>query len=273
MIAPGAATWKIERLATGEDGDAWENALHSFDERTAATLKAAGGTAVLRGSLLGREVVLKRWDVAGAAARLKAIVGAGRADRHWRGAQWLLDHGFATARCWVVATEQRHPCPRRWLVMECLRGPSLLELMSAGGRGTRQDHALARALGRQIAHFDALARHNRDHKPSNLIITGPDHDPAIAVIDCVGLRPGGDTARMMASLLIEPAGCGLVIRRTLAARVLRECCEALVAEEPSREERRRLERSLAASVLGRIRAHGDPRPRIDPLRPAARPYA
>lgn len=256
--------WRVERTGAGEDAREWARVLAGFDEGGAERLKDDGGTAVLRASLLGREVVLKRWDLGSLGARVRAVLRAAPADRHWRNAAWLAARGITTARPLALATEYRRPHPRRWLAMEHVPGRTLLQEIAGGDLGVRDEHSIAWLLGQQLARFRALPAYNRDHKPSNLIVTGDEEGSQIAVIDCIAIRRGrGGPDRMMASLLIEPAGCGLRVRRALRMRVL--CSYLDDMDRPAGSIRRDTRDRLWRAVEGRVRAHGDPRPRVNPL--------
>ncbi|MBX3403303.1 MAG: hypothetical protein KF699_07830 [Phycisphaeraceae bacterium] len=258
---------RVVRAVRGEDAAAWAVALGEgawLD--SARTLKAEGGVRVLGASMLGREVVVKVREVRGAWERLKCAVGRGKGDRHWRGAALLAGKGVATARVFVLARAMIGGCECELLAMEFVHGPTLLQRMAAahrgeaGAPGTREQHALARAAGAQIAHMGELF--NRDHKPSNLIVRGGE----IVVIDCEGVRraviPGA--ARMFASLLIEPTGCGVPPRRSLRMRALLAWARA---GDPrgDRASHRAAAREVWAEAARVVRHHGDPTPRVDPL--------
>ena len=174
------------------------------------------------------------------------------------------------------------------LVLEYLEGPTLLECLRDAATGRMpvwKQHAIAHAIGVQMSDMGCIF--NRDHKPSNLIVlkanTG---EPEVAVIDCVGVRRVQvlRTERMLATLVIEPTGCGVGPRRGLMMRVLWSCNEELdkwhepldyeswdVDERPSAnpqervKEAARLQWREAAAI---VRVHGDPRPRVNPLKSA-----
>ncbi len=246
---------RIDRLAEGEPGQAWIEMLRSFDPSAARVLKIDDRTGVWRVSRGGRELVLKMWEYSGVGGRLKLLLRASRGWRHWRGARWLAEHGIGTARPLALMTEHGSGGPREWLVMEFLPGKTVLEHLHEGDLRPRQEHALAAAIAGQVSDMVARGRFNRDHKPSNLIVTGWDGDePRIAIIDCVAIRrcgrfDFGAMRRMLASLYIEPLGVGCPPRRALCGRAL-AAISAL-----------RWWPMLGAQVL----AHGDPRPRIDPV--------
>lgn len=277
----------VRRVAPGESGAVWLAALATFDPASARVLKSDASVAVSRATLQDRDVVIKAWDRTTPWARVRSRLGLSPAWAHWRGAAWLQAHGIATAR--VLALIHERPGPGElveWMIMDALPGRSLIQILAelhADPRAmpARRQHELARALGRQLAALDKAGRFNRDHKPSNLIVAWPEeipsgHDwpnrasdqPIIGIIDCVGLRQSGrerwrGVRRMLASLIIEPTGCGLYIRKTLRLRVLASFLEG---QGPMpREARRAALRGGWASVERLVAAHGDPTPRVSPL--------
>jgi tRNA A-37 threonylcarbamoyl transferase component Bud32 len=248
---------------TAED---WADALASFNPSEAQLLKQDSGTAVYRTTMLALAVVIKRWDLTGPAARLKSLLGASRAHRHWRGADRLLKNNISTAQPYVLARSGR----AQWLVMQALEGKTLLEHMRDQDLSVKQSHALARDIGRQLADFDLAMVYNRDHKPSNLIVVGDQAQRSVAVIDTVAIRKGLDHARMMASLLIEPTGCQLRVRSALAMRVLRSYYDERKTARASDDDTPRRMREYRSYTWKQVRRliarHGDPTPRVDPLR-------
>lgn len=287
----------IDRVfAPGASSAAWSRGLTAWvrDGHPGRVLKHDATTLVVAAQLAGRAVVVKRWSLEGM-SRLKAMLGAGRGQRHWAGAAWLARHKIATAPCLVLAHDGAAGVRRDYLVMDRLHGPSVLELLArarepdaaqprprtrggggGAGAGVRDELAIARQLGRQIAHMIAHGRFNRDHKPSNLMIVPAADGPGVAVIDCVAILPlsrggGAGTAleRMLASLYIEPLGVGVPPRRSL---VLAALCAALGLEHralgsraPGHPPGRRLVRGLWLSIAARVRAHGDAAPKVNPL--------
>lgn len=282
---------------------AWSRALSAWIRagEPGRVLKRDGPNLVSAAILGGRNVVIKRWTLDGF-SKLKSALGAGRGERHWSGATWLARHRIATASCLVLAHDTAAGRRRDYLVMERLVGPTVLEVLTrahqrdtrdtpgeanrgpgataerpAGqANGVRAELAIARELGRQIARMIANGRFNRDHKPSNLIIAAGADGPSVAVIDCVAILPlsrGGGAGvameRMLASLAIEPLGVGVPPRRSLVVATLRA---ALGLERggrsgarTSRRAARRRVRELWLSVAERVRAQGDPTPKVNPL--------
>jgi hypothetical protein len=276
---------RVERVAPGQDARAWHEAITSFDPSRAPPLKADSGVVVSRASLNGRDVVLKARELPSILPRLKQVFHMSRAWRHWRGAAFLERHAIPTARCLALLTERaRGGLVVEWLAMEHLAGRTVLQTLSSihhdsSAPSIRDQHAIARALGQQLAALERAARFNRDHKPSNLIVLEPvsgptSREPRIAIIDCVAIQRLGKQSwrgvrRMLASLIIEPTGCGIPVRRTLRLRVLTSFLDAQ-ARLP-RELRRKAIRGGWSSVAALVAAHGDPTPRIDPLQSHADP--
>lgn len=257
--------FRIDRIGAGERREQWLRALGEFSPDE--TLKVEGAAWVYRGRMLGREVVVKVREVRSPADRLKVAVGAGRGRRHWQGASWLLEHGFATARPIVLAIE-RGSAAREWLVMEALPGASLLRHIADGNLGVREQHALARAVGRQVAALCAAGRFNRDHKPSNLIVSRRGGEFVVSIIDCVAIRRGGDGAvRMLHALAVEPTGLRILPRRAVLARVIASVVEAERGGREAKSAMRGARRAYWGLVTESLRRHGDATPRTNPLAP------
>ena len=282
MPPPAANTFRIRRIAVGENAGAWLGALAGFDPATASVLKRDGGTAVYRTTLLRREVVLKCWKLRTLGDRMKALAGMSRADRHWHGARWLLDAGLETAEPLALISERREGTRRLWLAMAALPGKSVLQHLADRDLAARQEHAAARELARIAQTMIAAGRWNRDFKPSNLMVTHIEEASIrIATIDCVAIRRtrnrnGAPALRMSASLFLEPSGVGHPPRAALACRFLTSAVDISLAL-----------RGVPNLVIGNVRAtkvwksswalarelvlrHGDPTPRVDPLESASR---
>ncbi len=277
---------RVERVAPDQDARVWRDALRGFDPSGAKVLKGDRGVAVYRASMAGLDVVIKAWELGPGLPRIKQLLHASRAWRHWRGAARLQHASIPTARGLALLSERaRGGLVVEWLAMEALPGRTLLEVLAAihadpGAVTVKRQHALARVLGRQLADLERAGLFNRDHKPSNLIVAWSEEHPAdgthraadeprVSMIDCVAIQGLGRHSwrrvrRMLASLLIEPTGCGLAIRRGLRLRVL---ASFLDAQAPlPRDLRRRAIRAGWTSVEALIHAHGDPTPRVNPLK-------
>jgi hypothetical protein len=162
------------------------------------------------------------------------------------------------------------------MVLEFVEGKTLLEVLDevkrGVGIGVKEQHAVARAVGKQIrAMMDGYCP-NRDHKPSNLVVRRAGGHWEIAVIDCVGIGgrtwglphiDSGDWEDMLESVIVEPIGCGCAPRRALWMRGL--CSIGGTPEGASPHQRHRWLRGTIKWVEVMVKAHGDPRPRVDPL--------
>jgi tRNA A-37 threonylcarbamoyl transferase component Bud32 len=275
---------RLIRLARAEDArrDAWIKALRRIDPSHLRPLKEDAATGVYRLRLLGREVVLKYWVIPGTWGHIKALARFSRGHRHWRGARWLVTHGFRTAEPLALARGRDSDGNSiECLVMEALAGKTLLRHMAERRLSPRAEHRLAESLGRDAARMQSLGRFNRDHKPSNLIIADPQGPAEIAVIDCVAIQrtrrgPLSGGERMLLSLAIEPVGTDCPPRRTLAARTIWSYVDAISggAGAPNRHQRRAMpdRHTRVLSIWRRLQsalaANADPRPRVIPLHDA-----
>ncbi|MGH7132749.1 MAG: lipopolysaccharide kinase InaA family protein [Phycisphaerales bacterium] len=239
-------------------------ALRDLHPTRAQVIKRDGDAEVLATELLGQPVIIKRWRARSAYEKLKMKLGFGRANRHARGTRRLQDSGIPTAR--VLASQllpEQDGTLAQTLILERLPGKTVLEHLADNDLSPRQQHALARRIALDMAALIRAGYYNRDHKPSNLIVTSTDAaDPRAAVIDTVAIRRAGDIGaiRMLASLYIEPLGCGVPPRRALAFRVVRT-----LANEGLGKPYQQLW-MYAGNV---IRNHGDAKPKISPLQPSS----
>lgn len=260
---------RVRRAARGIDGARLAAALSRGAWLPSAhTLKAEGNSWVKRATIDGIDAVVKCRPLERPADALKAALGFGRADRHWLGAALLVAKSIPTARPLLIGHARTPPSRTsrgtlcELLVLEALPGRTLLEwlaLEASAEVDPRLASRLAGAAGALVRTLATAGLMNRDHKPSNQIVTDAETG-IIAVIDCVAIRRTyAGLERMLAQLWIEPAGCGVPARATLAVRALR----GAAGPTASRAERRALW-SAAAEI---VRQHGDPRPRSNPLKP------
>lgn len=260
---------RLRRTAPGIDPAAWLHALAGGAWLPASKLLKSDGDAwVRRATLEGHDVVIK-CRPAGRHETLKRFARSTRGDRHWRGAAWLASHALDTAEPLLLADALVDHAPCELLVTAYVDAPTLLQLLHAHDLSVRQQHAVARAVGQHLRAMLAGGRHNRDGKPSNLLLI-PDADTfRVVTLDCVAIRRGRSFRaykRSLANLLLEPIGTGCRPRLALCARVVRE----LTGPPPRNPDERNLwwvDRAYSwYRVKEHIEAHGDPTPRVDPLK-------
>jgi tRNA A-37 threonylcarbamoyl transferase component Bud32 len=238
------------RAAAGEDLAAWRGVFAQFDLEAGEILKRDGGSVVSAGVLTGRAVVFKSRKV-GAWDRLRLAFGYAREHRQWTGAEAAGEAGIETARPLALAIVDAQAGPHVVLVLERLEGPTLLDMLSR----REVTPALAAEAGRAAGLLAKAGWHNRDAKPSNWIVRRVD-PPRLAMIDTVGVRRGRDDIAMLASMFIEAIGTGVAPPPSLRRVALRAFVGVAGGDALT----------LWRGVKVRIARHGDPTPRIDPLR-------
>lgn len=214
---------------------------------------------------LPREIVVKIHESRSLKDRFRAWTGSTRLRRQRLGAQLLQRAGVATAAPLAagVGTNSNGEC--EWLVLESVPGKTLLAALDQASPD--QAASLARTLGELIRRMlmSPSPVFNRDQKPSNIIVA----DGGFVIVDTVGVRALSSmpreraAARMVASALIEPAGCEVRLPKTFAANIL-----AGIGTQPQGGpnpfDSVALAR-VATMVSAILREHGDPTPRINPL--------
>ncbi|MEQ9095654.1 MAG: hypothetical protein RIE32_05260 [Phycisphaerales bacterium] len=290
---PEPPSFTARRHGALGDGPQWASALASepwADE--AVLLKEDAGVRVLAAELRGQSVVLKFYRYRGPLARARARMGVAAGDRHWAGAALLAAEGIPCAPMLALLSRRESGLREDCLIMGRLQGQSLLHCMDQARLGQlslKRQHALADAVGLQVGCLLAAGLHNRDHKPSNLIVSFDGDTPSVAVADCQGVhRLSRDRSRhsirTQASLALEAIGAGVLPRRAIIARVLRATMAAYTARRFAGmpvQQVLRLTKSQQDGILAslpagmslrawpriaqRIRGHGDPTPRVDPL--------
>lgn len=263
-----------------------------LEPATGTVLKAEGHSFVVRVEIEGTPLIVKWRELVGLRDRAKNLLRASRGFRQWRGARRLQRAGIPVAGPIALLTqygggetESARPralipsaaWPREWLLLEEVPGKTLLRHLADRDRSIRDEHALARAVGVQVGAMLRANVCNRDHKPSNLIVTFDEGVPIVTLIDTVAIRRRGnpgEMARMLATLLIEPIGVGVAPRSAIAFRVLRDACAAwlehtlarpLGTAKGDKKALRAMVRSIARRVDQYIRTHGDPTPKVNPL--------
>ena len=288
-----APSFPARRHGPQADGPAWARALcqEPWAEH-AVLLKEDAGVRVLAATVRNRPVVLKFYRHESAFDRARSRLGVAAADRHWTGAALLAAEEIDCAPMLALVSQKTARAREDCLIMGRLQGQTLLNWLQDVRQGkvsVARQHAVARAVGAQVGCILAAGLHNRDHKPSNLIVRFEDDRPVIAVADCQGVKrlereKSRHTVRMQASLALEAIGSGVLPRRSLIAMTLSSAVAAYTARRFGKasvhdalamdgDERRRILRALPRGtalaawrrIAERIRVHGDPTPRVDPL--------
>jgi len=267
-----APTWFVREDSAAAEVDRLLMAIAGSPSRY--EIKRDGADAVFAYESL----ILKVHTPSGWLDRLRTRRQHGRLARQVQGAALLasarifaprtLAHGMASWSGQIVEI----------LVIERIAGQTLLQLLAAPRGNPSAEHNAADRAGELIARLLMAGLFNRDGKPSNLIVAS--EQGHLCVIDSVGVRPlrtkrewHEAMARMLSSLLIEPLGVGLLVRRTLARRVLysmHRCLWALQAEpgddKPMDESwETQSSRAAWAMTAKQIAAHGNLRPKVSPL--------
>lgn len=293
MIAPPCKDLKVIRYAEGYGYSAreWKKAFSAvnWSGGGAQPLKQGRKGSVWRAKLRvsGRELdcVLKVEPLGTVWKRLRALCLQTKAHRQWRGAERLARVGVSAA---MPLAYLRSP-GAEVLVLPWVEGPTLLEFLRdlAGrdpkgqvGREIGAERAVCASVAEMLGAMWWNDTHNDDGKPSNLVLD-PSAEHGIRVLDTVAVRRQKfgllgtlrEVEHDLASLYIEPAGCGLTPRRSLCWRLL--CAIGETDAFPARvrhgRDPRRLLRVIFRDTALRIRMHGDPTPQDDPLARPAQP--
>lgn len=159
----------------------------------------------------------------GLAGVIDAIRPNRRSRRQWAGAERLRALGVPTARPMLLASVSRAGVRFDWLLIEQLAGATLLDHLNKGDLSGNEERQAACRVGRLVARIDSYGWFNRDCKLSNLIRRP---DGLIAVIDTVGIqRRPGKRVRMLSAMLAEAVGHGVLPRRSLLMRCLKNAVE------------------------------------------------
>jgi len=281
MPAPPSDNLRVVKYAQGWGYSAaeWERALRAIDwsrphaeggpERLKirdlpdgsrdATVWRATLTLGPRAHEQRHGVVLKVDPLDSPKKKVQALFRRTKAFRQWRGAHRLDHAGFRVSTPYAILRGSGSEV----LVMEPLPGRTALECMTDDRLPVREQHELARALGLLIVRANRV--YSADFKPSNLVAFPGKGPREIAIVDTVDVRAGYDPVRQLADLMIEPAGIGIHPRVALRARVLTSIADSGLLPAEWGPGRKHAIRDLSHAVRRRVRAHGDPTPKHDPL--------
>jgi hypothetical protein len=207
--------------------------------------------------------------------RARSLLNHSPLHREIRGSETLARAGVRTAVPLALYRGNGVQC----LALRHVPGRTLLECMADAALSPSQRRGIAVAVAAQLAHMGREGLCNRDHKPSNIIID--EHvngEPLVTVIDPAGVFqspiPGWGLPQMLASLVIEPTGCGITLQRRDTVRVLHEVMRgANAARDPERLSgfgHWTEVRDLLGAARDIVASHRNPVPTDNPLAPATR---
>lgn len=231
-------------------------------------IKATQRTSVFECVVGGRLVIVKTVQLERWKGLVKMLFKKTRLLRQWRGAELLMDAKIETAEPLLLFRGGRLDLGGvvEALVLEKIEGLTLLRVIADGGLSVREEHALAREVGRLTGRLDRELINNRDHKPSNIIV-GRDHAGSwsLAIIDTVGITTmTSKPHRMRQNLAWELLGTGLLPRRALLMRFVDGFLgESFVSEDARARQAQRT--ALWRQTRQGIESHGDCTPKDDPL--------
>lgn len=278
MLLPPNRSIRITRLEPtegdpSEQRSSWTSTFMSRDWSVGAEIfKKNAESSVLRCMVHSRDIVLKTRRSTGIKGMIEGITRSGRSHRQWQGSDWLRSIGVSSPNCIAIARGTRDGVAVETLVTEHVPGHTLLWQVARGliheDPESPASRAVAYAVGRDIAQIIKSGRFNRDHKPSNLVVTHAAPPIAkITTVDAVAILPVklkdrvNAMARMIASLLIEPIGIGHPMPPTFMRRVVESLGHEIV-DPPNVEP---WTRELIAQAERLVEEHGDPTPEHDPL--------
>lgn len=241
----------------------WESLPHSC-------LKAGDQRSVWR-IITSTEIVTLKCRRHTIANRLRNLVQRTPLHREIRGSEVLGRNGIATVTPLALYSAQGVQC----LALRHVPGRTLLECIADSSLSPNARRDIARAVGRHLVQMGRAGVMNRDHKPSNLIVDeNLKGGPLITVIDPAGIFqsavPGWGMPQMLASLFIEPTGCGVPPTKRDIVLVLREVMRGTNTAGTPGFGHWPTVRDLLGAAQSVVREHGDPTPTVNPLAPAPR---
>lgn len=274
-LSEAELTQLAHRAIEARDGADSEPGVGPGSNPGVKVFKRAPGVLVARVEGASGPAVVKIWWLGTPTDRLWHRLRQGRADRHQRGSERLRRAGLPTSACLGIGTVGGGDDPLgAVLVMEALPGRSLLHAMADPALPPGTAGRLAERAARLTADLFTAGLYNRDHKPSNWLVTD-EAEGHLALIDTVAIRRISPAqvakglaapclVRMTASLMIEPIGVDHPPRPAWCASFVRSLADRLAESRGgpiSRADRRRFWRAVAAHVRG----HPNPTPADDPL--------
>lgn len=228
----------------------------------ARVIKADDRTSVFAGEAAGYPVVVKTLALDRVRDRIGSRIGQTRLWRQARGSERVRSCGVPTAVAYAIVRGINGSGHRvEALILERVEGTTLLRAAAERTLGQRETRVLLDRVGEGVGTLHSSGLYNRDHKPSNLIVSADEAGaPLPVLIDTADIRrrgPADALERMLAKLLIEAMGTGVAVHAREQVRVARAAL--------SWSGRQRELRDLLSAVGSIIAAHGDPTPKDDPL--------
>jgi len=228
----------------------------------ARVIKADGRTSVFAGEAAGYPVVVKTLALDRVRDRIGSWIGRTRLWRQARGSERVRSCAVPSALTYALVRGVDGSGHRvEALILERVEGPTLLRAASDRSLDPARARILLDRVGQGVGTLHRSGLYNRDHKPSNLIVSACDAgDPLPVLIDTADIRarePSDALERMLAKLLIEATGTGVSVHAREQVRVARA---ALASSGQDRD----LD-DLLRAVRAIVAAHGDPTPKDDPL--------
>lgn len=174
-----------KRYASESFQDLYRNPDSVFAEGRGCYLKRGNTSTVVRATVDGTEVVVKRYNIKGPWHGIKRALRRTRASISWENANLVRFYGINTPRPIAYIEKRAGPARRTsYFVSEYVSGPSYRQHFAAGKASQKSRNQLANRIAEMLA---TLARYRLGHgdmKATNLIIV--DGDPYL--IDLDGMR-------------------------------------------------------------------------------------
>ena len=212
--------------------------------------------------------------------RIRSSLHLSRLRRQWRGAARLSRAGFSVAKCRALLRGERDGQRFDVLVMDATPGKTLLDVLATESLPPARARLLSAEIGRLVSRLTNQRLHSKDLKPSNLLVGAPaaeGHPPLLTILDSDAV--GSPPLHAMLPLILEPIGLGVLPRRTVLWRVIKEWAWhewlngnddsggefAGSLEDSPRPIRIEIARRAWRRLETLVRAHGDARPTHNPI--------